>query len=140
MSRESQTVFQWPVRIYYEDTDAGGIVYHSNYLKYFERARTEMLRSLGVSQHQLLAEHTGFVVRHMDIDFIKGATLDEEVWVNTTVESLKRATLSFCQELVNDKQQVLCAAKVKVACVDTSKMKPKAIPSDLVTELVSRVS
>ncbi|TOP05405.1 acyl-CoA thioesterase, partial [Vibrio parahaemolyticus] len=61
--------FRWPITVYYEDTDAGGVVYHSNYLKFFERARTEMLRAKGISQHVLLEQNIGFVVRHMDIDF-----------------------------------------------------------------------
>ncbi len=136
----SERHFQWPVRIYYEDTDAGGIVYHSNYLKFFERARTELLRSVGVSQQVLLEQHLGFVVRHMDIDFKQGATLDESLMVNTSVSELKRASIVFCQEMVNDEGRVLCAATVKVACVDTEKMKPIAIPSFLVMELNTSVS
>ncbi len=135
----SSTVFQWPIRIYYEDTDAGGIVYHSNYLKYFERARTEMLRSCGISQHRLLADNIGFVVKNMQIDFIKGATLDESLTVNSYVKEQKRASLIFHQELVNADQQVMCKAMVTVACVNSAKMKPQAIPHDLVTELNSRV-
>jgi acyl-CoA thioester hydrolase len=136
----STSHFQWPVRIYYEDTDAGGIVYHSNYLKYFERARTELLRSKGVSQQVLLEQHTGFVVRHMDIDFKQGATLDEALIVNTWIKEQKKASLIFCQEMVNDNGRVLCSATVKVACVNTQKMKPMAIPSYLVTELTTSVS
>jgi acyl-CoA thioester hydrolase len=136
----STSHFQWPVRIYYEDTDAGGIVYHSNYLKYFERARTELLRSKGVSQQVLLEQHTGFVVRHMDIDFKQGATLDEALIVNTWIKEQNKASLIFCQEMVNDNGRVLCSATVKVACVNTQKMKPMAIPSYLVTELTTSVS
>lgn len=136
----STSHFQWPVRIYYEDTDAGGIVYHSNYLKYFERARTELLRSKGVSQQVLLEQHTGFVVRHMDIDFKQAATLDEALIVNTWIKEQKKASLIFCQEMVNDNGRVLCSATVKVACVNTQKMKPMAIPSYLVTELTTSVS
>lgn len=135
MSVSKETIFNWPVRIYYEDTDAGGIVYHSNYLKFFERARTEMLRSIGVSQHRLLEESLGFVVKHMDIDFIKGATLDEELVVTTKITEIKRASLLFCQEMVNPEGQVLCKAIVKVACVNTIRMKPQAIPTFMITEL-----
>ncbi|MBV7299963.1 tol-pal system-associated acyl-CoA thioesterase [Enterovibrio paralichthyis] len=129
--------FKWPVRVYYEDTDTGGIVYHANYLKYFERARTELLRSIGVHQHTLFEEHTAFVVRHMDIDFLKGARLDEALTVETTVSEVRRATLTFCQVLVNSEDDVLCRATVKVACVDSEKMKPKSIPKSIQSEIIS---
>ncbi|OBT15961.1 tol-pal system-associated acyl-CoA thioesterase [Vibrio sp. UCD-FRSSP16_10] len=135
MPKAETTMFRWPVRIYYEDTDAGGIVYHSNYLKYFERARTEMLRQIGVSQEVLLREQVGFVVRHMDIDFLQGAKLDQELTVLTHISQLKRASLDFCQEIVNLEGKVLCKAMVKVACIHTAKMRPQAIPHFMITEL-----
>lgn len=134
-STDALKVFDWPIRIYYEDTDAGGIVYHSNYLKYFERARTEMLRACGVGQQVLLEQNTGFVVRKMDIDFLQGAVLDQELTVKTHVSQLKRASLDFCQEIVNLEGKVLCKAEVKVACIDTVNMKPTAIPSFIISEL-----
>ena len=127
--------FHWPVVVYYEDTDAGGVVYHSNYLKYFERARTELLRSVGVSQQNLLEQNIGFVVRHMDIDFLQGAKLDDHLTVTTHISELKRASLTFCQEIVNLNGQILCKASVKVACVNSQKMKPQAIPSSIIAEL-----
>jgi acyl-CoA thioester hydrolase len=123
--------------VYYEDTDVGGVVYHANYLKFFERARTEMLRSIGVAQQVLLEQNIGFVVRHMDIDFIQGARLDDSLQVITSVYELKRATLNFCQEIVNPDGKVLCKAMVKVACIDTQKMKPKAMPTFILTELTN---
>ncbi len=129
--------FRWPITIYYEDTDAGGVVYHSNYLKFFERARTEMLRSVGVSQHVLLEQHIGFVVRHADIDFLQGARLDDQLEVVTTISDLKKASLIFCQELVNPENKVLCKAVVKVACVDNENMKPKAMPKSIILELTN---
>ncbi len=129
--------FRWPITIYYEDTDAGGVVYHSNYLKFFERARTEMLRSIGVSQNVLLEQHIGFVVRHADIDFMQGARLDDQLEVVTTVSDLKKASLIFCQELVNPENKVLCKAVVKVACVDNENMKPKAMPKSIILELTN---
>ncbi|GEA49961.1 tol-pal system-associated acyl-CoA thioesterase [Vibrio breoganii] len=135
MSSTDKAPFTWPIRIYYEDTDAGGIVYHSNYLKYFERARTEMLRSIGVSQEVLLQENLGFVVRHMDIDFLQGAKLDQELTVQTHIAQLKRVSLDFCQEIVNLEGRVLCKAMVKVACINTANMRPQAIPSFMITEL-----
>ncbi|WGV99350.1 tol-pal system-associated acyl-CoA thioesterase [Vibrio sp. YMD68] len=132
----SASVFSWPVTVYYEDTDAGGVVYHSNYLKYFERARTEMLRSIGVSQHRLLEENIGFVVRHMDIDFLQGARLDEQLNVVTTIAVKKKASMTFCQEIVNLDGKTLCKATVKVACIDNVKMRPKAMPQSIALELI----
>ena len=129
--------FIWPVVVYYEDTDAGGVVYHSNYLKFFERARTEMLRSVGVSQQLLLEQSIGFVVRHMDIDFLQGARLDDHLNVNTTISELKKASITFCQEIVNPEGHILCRAMVKVACIDNKKMKPIAIPSFINSELTN---
>ncbi|MGR5320300.1 tol-pal system-associated acyl-CoA thioesterase [Vibrio sp. DNB22_19_1] len=129
--------FRWPITVYYEDTDAGGVVYHSNYLKFFERARTEMLRAKGISQHVLLEQNIGFVVRHMDIDFNQGARLDEHLTFLTRVSEIKRASLQFCQELVNDEGKTLCKAIVKVACIDNKKMKPIAIPSLINSELTN---
>ncbi|MGB2078259.1 MAG: tol-pal system-associated acyl-CoA thioesterase [Vibrio sp.] len=133
---QSQTKsFQWPVRVYYEDTDAGGVVYHANYLNFFERARTEYLRSLEINQHSLLELKTGFVVRHMDIDFIQAAKLDDQLVVHTQVTQIKRASLDFCQKLVNLDGLVLCSAQVKIACVNMEKMKPQAIPTTILSEL-----
>ncbi|EGA71300.1 hypothetical protein VISI1226_13291 [Vibrio sinaloensis DSM 21326] len=132
--QQEQVIFDWPVTVYYEDTDAGGVVYHSNYLKFFERARTELLRTVGVSQHTLLEQNIGFVVRHMDIDFLQGARLDDQLTVKTYIAELKRASLSFCQEIVNPAGKTLCKAMVKVACIDNEKMRPKAIPQSIVME------
>ncbi len=127
--------FEWPVTVYYEDTDAGGVVYHSNYLKYFERARTELLRNVGVSQQTLLEQNIGFVVRHMDIDFLQGARLDDHLVVKTAIAEAKKASLTFCQEIVNPEEKTLCKAMVKVACIDNEKMRPIAIPQSIVMEL-----
>ncbi|MGF1772136.1 tol-pal system-associated acyl-CoA thioesterase [Vibrio wakamikoensis] len=127
--------FEFPVTVYYEDTDAGGVVYHSNYLNFFERARSELLRSKGVNQRVLLEEHTGFVVRHMDIDFIRGARLDDQLTVKTYIEEFKKASLTFAQEIVDQQGVTIAKALVKVACIDNVKMKPKAIPSSILVEL-----
>ena len=128
--------FVWPITIYYEDTDVGGVVYHSNYLKFFERARTELLRSIGVSQQKLFAEHISFVVCHMDIDFLRGAQLDEQLQVQTWVESIGRATLVFAQQLVRADNTILCRALVKIACINPTTMKPTAIPNGIKMEIV----
>ncbi|HHR6079248.1 TPA: tol-pal system-associated acyl-CoA thioesterase [Providencia alcalifaciens] len=127
-------LFRWPVRVYYEDTDAGGVVYHARYLAFFERARTEMLRNKGINQQSLLAENLGFVVRSMTIDFIKGARLDDLLEVETEVVEIKRASLLFQQRLVDSQGNLLCGATALIACVDTSKMKPKALPKSIVAE------
>lgn len=131
VTTELQNQFKWPITIYYEDTDAGGVVYHSNYLKFFERARTEMLRDQGVSQSTLLEQEIGFVIRHMDIDYIQGATLDENLEVLTSITQVRNASLTFCQKLVNLDGKTLCKATVKVACVNIKLMKPQAIPSQI---------
>lgn len=131
MREGADLTFQWPVTVYYEDTDAGGVVYHSNYLKFFERARTELLRKGGVSQQVLLEEGVGFVVRHMDIDFLQGARLDDHLTIHTSVSDLRKASLLFCQEIVNPEGKVLCRTKVKVACVSSAAMRPKAMPADI---------
>lgn len=129
--------FSLPIRVYYEDTDAGGLVYHANYIKYFERARTELLRRIGVSQQALFAQRIGFVVRHMEIDFIKGAKLDDLLTVNTVVSQCRRASLSFSHDLVNVNNERLCSAKVKIACINIDKMKPQPIPSSITSEILS---
>ena len=128
--------FCWPITIYYEDTDIGGLVYHANYLKYFERARTELFRGFGVKQQQLLQQEIAFVVRHMDIDFIKGATLDDKLLVETAVVELKRATLRLIQQLVDDEGNIFCRAKVKLACINPKKMKPTVIPTTIQSEIL----
>ncbi|MGG4608578.1 tol-pal system-associated acyl-CoA thioesterase [Providencia sp. Me31A] len=127
-------LFRWPVRVYYEDTDAGGVVYHARYLAFFERARTEMLRNKGINQQSMLAENIGFVVRSMTIDFVKGARLDDLLEVETQIMEMKRASLAFQQRLVDSQGNLLCGAKVLIACVDTSKMKPIALPKSIVAE------
>ncbi|HHR6030808.1 TPA: tol-pal system-associated acyl-CoA thioesterase [Providencia alcalifaciens] len=127
-------LFRWPVRVYYEDTDAGGVVYHARYLAFFERARTEMLRNKGINQQSLLAENLGFVVRNMTIDFVKGARLDDLLEIETEIVEIKRASLLFQQRLVDSQGNLLCGATALIACVDTSKMKPKALPKSIVAE------
>lgn len=133
--QNTASAFHWPVTIYYEDTDAGGVVYHSNYLKFFERARTEMLRKAGVHQLLLLQQNIGFVVRHVDIDFLQAARLDDMLTIKTVISALKKASLIFCQELVNPEGKVLCKAIVKVACIDNQNMRPKAMPQSIILEL-----
>ncbi|PSV39515.1 MULTISPECIES: tol-pal system-associated acyl-CoA thioesterase [unclassified Photobacterium] len=128
-------VFKWPVTIYYEDTDVGGVVYHANYLKFFERARTEYLRKIGLNQQQLFSLNMSFVVRSLTIDFLRGAKLDDQLMVHTVVQNIRRASIEFSQELVNNNNEVLCKVLVKIACVDPTQMKPIALPEQLKLEI-----
>jgi len=118
----------YQLRVYYEDTDAGGIVYYANYLKFFERARTEWLRQLGVNQSDFLERNLGFVVRKVEMDNIASAKLDDLLTVTSEILDLKRASLVFFQKVTNQNQQLLSTAKVRVACVNMNLAKPCAIP------------
>ena len=108
----------YSLRVYYEDTDAGGIVYYANYLKFFERARTEWLRELGINQANFLEQNIGFVVRKVEMDNIASAKLDDVLNVNSTIVTLKRASLVFNQQITNQAKQLICTATVRVACVN----------------------
>ncbi|CAM3828530.1 tol-pal system-associated acyl-CoA thioesterase [Avibacterium avium] len=123
--------FSLPIRVYYEDTDAGGVVYHARYLHFFERARTDYLRELGFSQQALLDEHNlAFVVKTMQIDYRLAAKLDDLLTVETEVSGIKGATILFSQQIKRN-DVLICTAEVKVACVDLTKMKPVAIPQEI---------
>lgn len=129
--------FLWPVRVYYEDTDAGGIVYYANYLKFFERARTEWLRSLGIEQDGWLQAGTAFVVRHVVLDLKAPARFNDQLIVKTTVGQQKRASILFHQQIFNQTEQLLCSADVKAACVSIKEMKPVPIPATI-AEVITR--
>ncbi len=121
-------VFTWQVRIYYEDTDAGGIVFYANYLKFFERARTEWLRATGVNQ-QALAETDNaiFVVKHASIDYQAPARLDDVLDLTLSIEKLGHASILFAQQAWRG-QTLLASASVKVGCVDAVTLRPRALP------------
>jgi acyl-CoA thioester hydrolase len=128
MAAEMPSVFTWTVRVYYEDTDAGGIVYYANYLKFFERARTEWLRSLGIHQQDLLDQHgVAFVVRSAGVEYISAARLDDELELSLRVEKLGRASIQFVQEAWRG-DTLLASASVKVGCVDKAAMRPRSLP------------
>ncbi|MFP2770736.1 tol-pal system-associated acyl-CoA thioesterase [Oceanisphaera sp. KMM 10153] len=127
----TDTSFDWPVRIYYEDTDAGGIVYNANYLKFMERARTEWLRSLGIEQDSLLEQGLAFVVRRVEMDLRKPARFNDALNVTVTVKLLKRASIVFEQEILDDAGLSLVRGTVQIACVKIPHMKPFAIPEPL---------
>lgn len=119
------------VRVYYEDTDAGGVVYHARYLHFFERARTELLRSLGFEQQNLFQEYQlAFVVKKMDIDFVKAAKLDDKLVVKTKIAKIKRASIIFEQFLYRD-ETLLVTCEVLVASVDLQVFKPVAMPKSI---------
>jgi acyl-CoA thioester hydrolase len=124
-------VFSWPVRIYWEDTDAGGVVYHANYVRFMERARTEWLRAQGIDQLGLRqATGLGFVVRDMALDFLRPARLDDELLVTLTVKERRSASMLFGQEIVRG-DTTLVRATVRAACVDLDSMRPAQIPPGL---------
>ena len=128
-------VFHWPVRIYYEDTDAGGIVFYANYLKFFERARTEWLRASGVNQ-QVLAENDGaiFVVKNANIDYHAPAKLDDVLDLTLSIEKLGRASVQFTQQAwLGD--LLLASASVKVGCVDATSLRPRPLPPETAAKM-----
>ena len=128
MANEMPSVFTWPVRIYYEDTDAGGIVFYANYLKFFERARTEWLRAAGIGQQELLDQQGAvFVVRSADVDYHAPARLDDQLTLTLSIEKLGRASVRFVQQAWRG-EQLLTSANVKVGCVDAATMRPRSLP------------
>ncbi len=119
--------FIWPVRVYYEDTDAGGVVYYANYLKYFERARTEMLRDMGYEQDELIAnEGIIFVVRSVQVDYLSPARFNEQLQVSATVSMAKKVSLTF-EQVITRGEDVLCKGSIRIACLDAQTLRPKAI-------------
>ncbi|WP_141674984.1 tol-pal system-associated acyl-CoA thioesterase [Gilliamella sp. Bif1-4] len=128
--------FNWNARVYYEDTDAGGVVYHARYLAFFERARTEILRQLGISQQTLLQENIAFVVKKMDIIYHFPARLDDMLTISTKVDQTRKASIIFKQTIVNQNERVISTADVLIACVDIAKMKPCGLPKLLVLEFI----
>lgn len=128
--------FTWPVRVYYENTDAGGVVYHADYLSFMERARTEWLRSLGFEQDRLTKEQKIiFTVCRVTIDYMKPAVFDELLTVKTGVLKLGKASILFQQSIVNEKKETMCLAEIKVACINASSMKPAPIPDNIISEM-----
>ena len=126
--------FERSFRVYWEDTDAGGVVYYANYLKFMERCRTEWLRSLGVDQLRLRSERQlQFVVVNVEVDFLRPAVLDDEVLVTAELVRLSGATISFKQTIKRGELQLIDAS-TRVACLDSVTLKPRGIPRDLFME------
>lgn len=128
-------VFSWPVRVYWEDTDAGGVVYYANYLKFLERARTEWLRALGIEQPEL-AEREGllFVVRRVEADYLRSARFNDALTVDCQVLEIGRASMTIAQR-VRRGEDILLEATVKAACVKAGEFKPAKIPAHLLEKL-----
>jgi acyl-CoA thioester hydrolase len=127
-------LFRWPVRVYYEDTDAGGMVYHASYVAFYERARTEMLRHHHFSQQVLLEEQVAFVVRRMNLEYLAPARLDDMLEIQTHIVSIRGTSLVFSQKIVNADGKTLNEAEVLIVCVDPTTMKPRALPKSIVAE------
>jgi acyl-CoA thioester hydrolase len=124
---EKPMSFKFPIKIYYEDTDATGIVYHANYLKFFERARSEYLCHEGFYHQELAKKDISFVVSKISVDYLLPAELEQTLYVETKIKQMKRASLVFSQTLRDDKN-VYCKADVVVVCIKLSTKKPTALP------------
>ena len=129
-------VFEYPVRVYWEDTDAGGIVFYANYLKFFERARTEWLRALGIGQ-QTLREETGgmFVVSETHIKYLQSAKLDDLLRITAQLQTSGRASLTIAQKAWRD-DQLLCEGTIRIGWVHVQDLKPARIPSSVLERLL----
>jgi acyl-CoA thioester hydrolase len=127
--------YTWPIRVYYEDTDAGGIVFYANYLKFFERARTEWLRACGIDQRRL-ADETGaiFIVRSTALDYLAPARLDDVVKIVSRIERLGRASVDFAQEAWRD-GTLLATGAIRIGCVERIRLRPTAIPPPVLAAL-----
>ena len=144
MSGEAGTagVFSWPARVYWEDTDGGGIVYYANYLRFLERARTEWLRSLGYSQ-QALAREPGivFAVSRLTVEYRRPARLDDELTITCEPYADRAATIRFEQAIFLGRnpgeEPPILTAGVRVACVDAHTLKPRRLPESLMNVLIS---
>ena len=129
--------FNWPVRVYYEDTDSGGVVYYANYLKFMERARTEWLRSFSVEQ-DILRDQFGviFAVSQVQIDYCLPAKFNDELVVTAKVSRKGKASIIF-EQVVLRNNETLARAKIKIACLDVNLFKPVPIPKEILDKLES---
>ena len=131
--------FVWKVRVYWEDTDAGGVVYHSQYLNFFERARTEWLRAKGIHQAKLAdEENVLFAIRHMDIDFNQAARLDDELDITVHSVDAGGVRLTFNQDMTRcSDQQLVASAKLTAVCLRADNFKPTRMPKWIRAEIRS---
>lgn len=127
-----EEVFLWPIRVYYEDTDAAGIVYHANYLRFMERARTEWLRALGFEQDALAREHgVVFVITASTLAFKRAARFNDELVVRSRLERLRGASIVFEQTITDHCGSTLCCARNVVACVTSTGLQARRIPAHM---------
>jgi acyl-CoA thioester hydrolase len=127
--------FSWPVRVYYEDTDLGGVVYYANYLRFLERARTEWLRALGFEQSALATVHqVVFVVRSISLDYLKPSRIDDRLEVTVSPREIGASRIALSQ-LVRRGAEDLVAAQVELACVNTATFKPVRIPGPVIARI-----
>ena len=130
--------FIWQIRVYYEDTDAGEVVFYANYLKFMERARTEWLRKIGFN-HKILKEKYKllFAVKNLTIDYIKPGHLDDLLTVTSKLLESRKASLTFGQNIKNENNELLSEAKVKVACINSKTLKASPMPDELILEFTN---
>lgn len=131
----TDAAFKWPIRVYWEDTDAGGIVFYANYLKFFERARTEWLRSSGIEQQQL-KETTGgmFVVAETTLRYLRPARLDDELTVTAQLQESGRAAMTIYQQVWLG-NTLLCEGTIRIGWVDAASLQPGRIPQNIIESL-----
>ena len=134
--RARDATFIWPVRVYYEDTDSTGLVYHASFLRFMERARTEWMRSHGFELSQVETQHAVlFTVSRLQIEYLKPASFNDRLEVSVEIERMGAASLSLSQRIWRAERELLCRASVRIACVDAYRMRPCAIPKILLSEL-----
>ena len=127
--------FSWPTRIYWEDTDAGGVVYHARYVAFMERARTEWMRALGFGQERTRTDHgLVFAVRAMTMDFLKPARLDDALSVTAAVQDCRKASMVFAQSIRRG-DELLLTAQVRIAALHADSFRPRGIPQPLLAQL-----
>lgn len=129
--------FIWPVRVYYEDTDSGGVVYHSNYLNFMERARTEWLRSMHLEQDDIVKKYgILFVVHSLSINYLKPALFNEALLVKTTIQKLTKASIIFEQQIIRtidagNEEEILTTGSVKIVSLSVTKKRPVSLPKPI---------
>lgn len=126
--------FRWPLRVYIEDTDAGGIVFYVNYLKYMERARTEFMRAHGFGKAAIFSSDLMFVVHGVNVQYHRPAKLDDELIATARILNHGAAKLAFEQRILRDAEE-LCGGRVDIVCVERQTLKPKRIPNELLAAL-----
>lgn len=133
--------FLWPVRVYYEDTDSGGVVYYANYLKFMERARTELLRSHGFEQDQLINEQgVIFAVHSLSVKYKKPAVFNDDLLVKTKITNCAKVSFDFSHSIIRASDEtLLCQADVKVACINAEKFTPVVIPEIMLSKFKQEV-